>query len=187
MADVDRVIQAATQSGDTLTAAPLEHIMRARTILNAGRLSQLLYAALELRFALERITQMELIFAESATNRMLDEYRPVKKLAHLRTLAPESAFPHDVEIRHAVTGEWSKIGEYRPLDEAKVATINGRLGDLLHAKDTLMLGIPGREPWYRETYVFLCETADFLAAAYEGNTQFFSYEGLEHIRLVRRG
>lgn len=187
MTDVDRVIRAATRSGDTLTAAPLEHIARARAILTRGQLSQLLYAALELRLALERITQLELVFSESASNRMLDEYHPVKKLANLRSLAPESEFPHDVEIRHAVTGEWSKIGEYRPLDLRRVAAINGKLGDLLHAKDGLMLGIPDREPWYHETYVFLCETADFLTAAYEDNTQFFSYEGLEHIRLVRRG
>ena len=183
---VDSVLRAATRSGRTLTASPLEHIARARAILDRGDLSELLYAALELRFALERIIQLELIFAESATNRMLDEYHPVKKLSLLRALAPETEFPHDVEMRHAITGEWSKIGEYRPLEMKQVAFINGRLGDLLHAKDKLMLGIPEREPWYRETYVFLSETAEFLTDAYKDNTQFFSYEGLDHIRLVRQ-
>lgn len=185
MADVDRDIGAADSSGDTLTASPREHIARARAILERRRLSQILYAALELRFALERIVQLELLMSNSATARMLDEYRPVKKLAHLRSLAPESAFPHDVEIRHAATGEWSKIGEYHPLDKARVAFVNGRLGDMLHTKDGLMLGIPDREPWYRESYDFLCETADYLSEAYENNTQFFTYEGLDHIRLVR--
>lgn len=187
VSDVERVIRGAARSGNLLTANPREHIARARAILKGGNLSELLYAALELRFALERIIQTELMFSESATNRMLDEYHPVKKLALLRSLAPETEFPHDLEIRHAVTGEWSKIGEYRPLDEKQVVLINGRLGDLLHAKDGLMLGMPEREPWYRETYVFLSKTADFLGEAYEDNTQYFSYEGLDHIRLVRRG
>ncbi|MBN1458449.1 MAG: hypothetical protein JXA57_02865 [Armatimonadetes bacterium] len=186
MTDVDRVIAAARRSGDTLTANPREHIARARRILARGQLSELLYAALELRLALERITQTELVFSELASNRMLDQYSASKKVANLRKLAPESEHRHDVEIRHAVTGEWSKIGEYRPLDQQRANEINGRLGDLLHAKDGLALGMPDREPWYRDTYVFLCETVDFLGELYEDNTQFFSYEGLEHIRLVRR-
>lgn len=171
---------------DTLTASPKEHIVRARAILRRGRLSEMLYAALELRFALERITQVELIMADSATNRMLDQYSASKKVASLRQLAPESAVPHDIEIRHATTGEWSKIGEYRPLDQKRASEAYGRLGDLLHAKDGLMLGIPDREPWYRETYEFLELTADFLEEASRDNDQFFSYEGLDHIRMVPR-
>lgn len=113
MTDVDRVIAAARRSGDTLTANPREHIARARRILARGQLSELLYAALELRFALERIAQTELVFSESASNRMLDQYSASKKVANLRKLAPESEHRHDVEIRHAVTGEWSKIDEGR--------------------------------------------------------------------------
>jgi len=186
MIDVDQVLLAAKRSGDTLTASPCEHILRARRILERGRLSELLYAALELRFAIERITHLELLFADSASNQMLNEYSASKKIAILRQLAPDSAILHDVEIQHAVTGEWSKIGEYHPLDHLRANKINGRLGDLLHAKDDLMLGMPDREPWYRETYVFLCEAADFLGESYEGNTQFFSYEGLDHVRLVPR-
>ena len=186
MSDFERVLQKVVRSGDTLTASPLEHIARARAILRSCRLSQILYAALELRLALERITQLELIMADESTSRMLDEYQPGKKVASLRQLAPASAVPHDIEIRHAVTGEWSKIGEYRPLDQRRVNEVYGRLGDLLHAKDGLMLGIPAREPWYRQTYEFLVETADFLEASYKDNDQFFSYEGLDHIRMVPR-
>ncbi len=184
MAGFERILRAAKRSGSTLTGSPREHIKRARRILERGDLSELLYSALELRFALERITQLELMFSASASNRMLDEYSASKKVANLRQLAPDSAFPHDVEVRHEVTGEWSKIGEYRPLDQRRTNEINGRLGSLLHAQDGLMLGIPDREPWYRDTYVFLCETADFLSESYEDNTQFFSYEGLDHVRLV---
>lgn len=186
VSDFDRVLQAAQRSGDTLTASPREHVQRARKILERGRLSELLYAALELRFALERITQLELIFADDASNNMLKDYTASKKVLNLRQLAPASAFPHDIEMRHAVTGEWSKIAEYRPIDYQRVAWIYGRLGDLLHAKDDLMLGMPDT-PWYRDTYEFLLETCDFLSEAYEDNTQFFAYEGLDHIRMVRRG
>jgi hypothetical protein len=185
MSDFDRVLRAAKRSGDTLTANPREHIKRARTILQRGRLSEILYAALELRFAAERIPQLELIFAESASNRMLDEYSPVKKVASLRQLAPESEFAHDVEMLNRATGEWVKVAEYRPLDKSRISTIKGRLGALLHPRDDLMLGMP-EEPWYRETYEFLCDSIDFLSDAYEGNTQFFTYEGVDHIRLRRR-
>jgi len=185
VSDFDQVLQAAKRSGET-TANPREHIQRARRILARGSLSELLYAALELRFALERITQLELIFADEASNRMLKDYTASKKVLNLRQLAPDSAFPHDIEMRHAVTGEWNKIAEYRPIDYQRVAWVYGRLGDLLHAKDDLMLGMP-EAPWYRDTYEFLLETCDFLSDAYEDNTQFFTYEGLDHIRMVRRG
>jgi hypothetical protein len=184
VSDFDQVLGKARLSGDTLTSSPLEHIARARALLRGGRLSQVLYAALELRFALERITQLELIMADSATNGMLDQYQADKKVGSLRRLAPDSAMPHDIEIRDAVTGEWSKVGQYRPLDQRRVSEVYGRLGGLLHAKDGLMLGVPDREPWYRQTYEFLCETADFLEEAYRGNDQFFAYEGLDHVRLV---
>ena len=185
LSDFERVLRDAKRSGNTLTASPLEHIKRARQILDRGNLSELLYAALELRFALERITQLELIFADDASKKMLDDYSASKKVLHLRRLAPESEFPHDIEMRHAVTGEWSKIGEYRPIDQRRVAGAYGRLGDLLHAKDALALGMP-ETPWYRETYEFLAETCDFLRQAYEDNDQFYAYQGLDHIRMVRR-
>lgn len=122
----------------TLTADPAEHLKRAKRILRKGQLSELLYAALELRFALERMAQRELIFMDMATNRMLKEYDPVKKVKNLQRLAPEAAFAHEIYLVNKATGERFKWAEYKPLDKVRVAEIQGRLGDLLHPKDTLL-------------------------------------------------
>jgi hypothetical protein len=170
-------------SGFTLTASPAEHIKRAREILVRGRLSEILYAALELRFAVERMAQGDLIFADAASNRMLAEPSPVKKVGALRRMAPASEFAHDIFMINKVTGERHKIGEYKPLDKARVAQIKGRLGDLLHPKDTLMLGDPS-EPWYAETRLFLEQSLNYLAEVNDGNSGFFTYEGLDHIEMV---
>ena len=109
----------------TLTANPAEHIKRARKILRRGRLSELLYAAIELRFALERMAHRELIFAELASNRMLKEYDPVKKVANLHRLAPDAAFVHEIYLVNKATGERLKWAEYKPLDKPRVAAIQG--------------------------------------------------------------
>ena len=59
-----------------LTASPVEHLLRAERMLRWGNRSELLYAALEIRFALERMTQKELIFAKMSSNKMMDEPSP---------------------------------------------------------------------------------------------------------------
>jgi len=169
----------------TLTANPAEHIKRAREILRRGRRSELLYAALELRFAVERMAQTDLIFSESSSNRMLAEPDPVKKIGAFRSVAPESEFAHDIFMVNKSTGERHKIGEYKPLDKARVAQIKGRLGDLLHPKDTLFLGDPD-DPWYSETKQFLEQSLDYLSDVYKDNAGFSTYEGLDHIAMVRR-
>lgn len=168
----------------TLTASPAEHIKRARKILRRGRLSELLYAALELRFALERMAQRDLVFAEMASNRMLRECDPVKKLANLHRLAPDAAFVHEIYLVNKATGERLKCAEYKPLDKPRVAAIQGRLGDLLHPKEGLLLGIPG-DPWYIETKRFLSEAMDYLSEVYKDNAPFFAYEGLAQFELVK--
>lgn len=168
----------------TLTANPSEHIERARRILKRGRLSELLYAALELRFALERMAQKDLILASMASNRMLDEYNPVKKLSHLHRLNPNSAHEHEIYMVNKKTGERFKWGNYKPLNKSRVSSIQGRLGDLLHPKDGLSLGMPD-DPWYLNTRKFLIESLDYLQTVYKDNTSFFAFEGLEHIEMVK--
>jgi hypothetical protein len=168
----------------TLTANPVEHIKRARKILRRGRLSELLYAALELRFALERMAHRELVFAELASNRMLKEYDPVKKVANLHRLAPDSVFVHEIYIVNKATGERLKWADYKPLDKARVSEIQGRLGDLLHPKEGLLLGIPD-DPWYIETKRFLTEALDYLSGVYKDNAPFFFYEGLDQLEMVK--
>lgn len=170
----------------TLTANPAEHLRRARRILQRRRLSELLYAALELRFALERMAQRDLLFSEMASNRVLKEYDPVKKVSNLRRLAPDTAFTHEIYLLNQATGERIKWAEYKPLDKARVAAIQGRLGDLLHPKEGLMLGIPD-DPWYVATRQFLDESLEYLDRVHKDNAPFFAYEGLDQFEMVRVG
>lgn len=168
----------------TLTANPAEHLRRAKKYLKRGRLSELLYAAVELRFALERMAQRDLLLTELASERILKEYDPSKKLANLYRIAPEAAYAHDIFLLNRNTGERIKWAEYKPLDRVRVAEIKGRLGDLLHPKDGLKLGIPD-DPWYKDTTRFLNETAQYLSMVYEDNTPFFAYEAIENFEMVR--
>jgi hypothetical protein len=168
----------------TLTAGPAEHLRRAKNILKRRRLSELLYAGVELRFALERMAQRDLLLTELASERMLKECDPSKKLANLHRIAPGAAYAHDIFLFNKKTGERLKWGEYKPLDRERVAAIKGRLGDLLHPKDGLRLGIPD-DPWYIETMRFLNETAEYLSIIYKDNSSFFTYEGLDNFELVR--
>lgn len=88
------------------------------------------------------MAQKELILAKMASNRMLDEYEATKKVASLHRLDPNAAFTHDIFLLNKKTGERFHWGVYKPLDKAKVSKIQGRLGDLLHPKDGLLLGVP---------------------------------------------
>src|SRR4030042_4956129 len=157
----------------TLTADPAEHLKRAKRFLKRGRLSELLYAALELRFALERMAQRDLLLTELASERVRKEYDPSKKLANLYRIAPAAAYAQDIVFLNKKTGERFKWAEYKPLDRARVSEIKGKLGDLLHPKDGLRLGIPD-DPWYEDTVRFLNETAQYLSMVYEDNTPFFA-------------
>lgn len=168
----------------TLTASPAEHLKRARKILKYGSLSELLYAAIEIRFALERMTQKELIFAENSSNKMLDETSPVKKVSNTHKLNPDSAFHHEVYLINPQTKERYRWGTYKPLDKKKVSYINGRLGDLLHPKEGLRLGIPN-DPWYISTKSFLNESRDYLAEICKDNAGFFSNVGSKNMELVK--
>ena len=115
---------------------------------------------------------------------MWKEYDAGKKLANVRRIAPESAFPHEIYIVDKVTGERFRWGAYKPLQSTRVARINGRLGDLLHAKVGLNLGIRD-DPWYVNTRRFLEETADYLMERNTDSTPFFTFEGLDHVELIR--
>ena len=97
------------------------------------------------------------------------------------TITPD---PHEIYLVIRETGERIKWGEYKPLDKARVAELQGRLGNLLHPKRGLSRGI-SNDPWYTNTHAFLRESAEYLAERYEGNTPFFTLSGIDHIELVR--
>lgn len=168
----------------TLTANSAEHLKRAKKILKRGRLSELLYAAIELRFALERMAHRDLLFAELASNRMLKEPDPSKQVANLHRLAPAAAHAHEIYLVNKETGERLKWGEYKPLDRTRVSTIQGRLGDLLHPKDGLALGVRS-DPWYFSTRRFLEESTEYLSSVYKDNSPFFAYEGVDNFEMVK--
>lgn len=169
----------------TLTANPAEHLKRARRILKRGKLSELLYAAVEIRFALERIVQRDMLFADKASNRMREEYDPIKQISNLRKLYPDSEFQHEVYIINRATGERTKWEETRPIRKSRAKEIKGRLGDILHPKWGIPLGMPD-DPWYTETKTFLAESIAYLDELANTQNSFFYYDGLELFERVRK-
>ena len=144
-----------------LTADPREHLRRAKRLLRTRKNSHLLYAALEIRFALERLTHNDL-FNDSISNNVRKKYQPSKKLRGLNKAEPGATVPHTMVLVHRQTGQKVPWGEFYPLDPARVSQIEGRLGDLLHPKVALPLGVAD-SPWYQETRAFLWEAHDYLA------------------------
>jgi len=122
--------------------------------------------------------------ANRATQRMVDEHDPVKKTKNLRRLSGEASHAQQIFLINKATGERVSCGQYKPLDLTKVKEIQGRLGDLLHPKRGLGLGLPN-DPWYEQTRDFLVETHAYLYEASKANTPFFAFEGLDHIEMVR--
>jgi hypothetical protein len=168
---------------ENLTANPREHLKRACKLLK-GQNSQLLYAALEIRFAVERMTFHELALAEKVSNKALKDNDPVKRLAALHRLDEDSKYPHAIYLVDRDSGKRYDWGQYKPLDKQRIKTIEGRLGDLLHAKQGLSLGISD-DPWYTQTRQFLKETLDYLEGVIKDNTPFFAFKGLDRIEMVR--
>lgn len=70
------------------------------------------------------------------------------------------------------------------MDEERVRQIQGKLGDLLHPKVGLRLGI-SNDPWYTETREFLSASIDYLSTVLMNNTPFFAFEGLDFIEMVK--
>jgi hypothetical protein len=167
---------------ENLTANPREHLHRALRHLRKDN-SQLLYAALEIRLALERMTDHEVVLASAASRGVLKKNDPVKETNYLRVLDEASQFPHKVILRNKETGESIDFGQYKPLDSKKVRDIDGRTGNLLHAKHGIPYGVTDH-PWYGETREFLRESAGYLLERYEGNTPFFAFENIDHIEMV---
>jgi hypothetical protein len=168
-----------------LTADPKEHLRRARKLLKKDN-SHLLYAALEIRCALERVVQTELVFAEKATTRSIQEPDPIKKLKALYRLSNDARYAHKIILVNQETGERFDWAEYNPLDLDRVRAIQGQLGDLLHPKLGLHLGVRN-DPWYRETRAFLADSEAYLSQVIKTSTPFFSYEGLPHIEMEKLG
>jgi len=169
---------------EPLTADPNEHLRIAKKLLNKNKNSLLLYAALEIRFALERMTQRELIFAEKISKKALKEYDPVKKRKALSRVDKDADYPHKIYFINKKTGKKFGWGEYKPLNLKKVNQINGKLGNLLHPKNGLFLGI-SNDKWYQDTRNSLAESIEYLSNILEDNHPYFAYAHLDQFELVR--
>lgn len=167
-----------------LTADPKTHLKRARRLLRRRHNSLLLYAALELRFAMERIAQNDL-YISSIANRARKKYDPVKKINALRRAEPDSANMHRMVLFNKKTGIEVDFGTYKPLDQQRVAQIQGRLGDLLHPKVGLPLGV-ANAPWYLETREFLWETFRYLQEVAKERSAFLGQDGVDDMWEIKR-
>ena len=170
-------------NSSNLTADPKEHLKRARKMLRTNKNSLLLYIAVELRFALERIINFQVLLADGSNN-MLKEYDPVKKRKYISILDPVANFAHNIFYRDKETNKKYLWGVYKPIDINKVSYIKGRLGDLLHAREGIRLGVSD-DNWYLETRRFLNESVKYLSNHIKNNAQYFSVKNLKSFQVEK--
>lgn len=169
----------------TLTANPAEHIKRAKKMLKKKDNSLILYVAIELRFTLERMVHSQIIFANGASNNMINEKDPVKKRKNLSKLDNNSDSPHEIIYTNHKTKESIKWADYKPLDTAKVEEIKGKLGDILHAKDGLFLGIPD-DPYYLKTNKFLNDSLEYLESRLKDYNNYFPLKDIKEMKFIKK-
>ena len=169
---------------ENLTASPKEHLKRARKLLKGAKNNLLLYAALEIRFALERIVHNELVLSDKATNKALDMYDPSKKRKIMSILDDNVNYRHKIFFINKKTNEKEYRGVYKPLPQEKVNNIKGRLGDLLHAREGLSLGV-SNDNWYVQTRNFLFESLEYLTKYLKDNEKYFFYAESNKYELVK--
>jgi len=169
---------------ENLTADPKEHIKRANNLLKKKKNSLLLYAALEIRFAAERIIDNQLAFAETVSKKTLKKYDPAKKRKAMTAIDPNSDHPHKILLINKETGEKFDWGTYKPIELEKIKEIRNKLGDLLHPKVGSKLGI-SNDPWYIETRRFLKESTEYLSDKLANNEYYFAYKNLNNFELIK--
>ncbi len=169
---------------ENLTADPKEHIKRARRLLKRASNHLLLYAALELRFALERIVHNELYFSEKATNRSLEMYDPSKKRKIMTKIDNNVNYSHKIFYIDKKTNKKIYWGNYRPLPQENINFIKGKLGDLLHAREGIKLGI-SNDNWYLQTRKFLNDSLDMLSNHINSNERYFMYSDSDKFEMIK--
>ncbi len=168
-----------------LTADSHEHIKRAKILLSKLDNSLLLYAALELRFAIERIIHNQLTLSDNHTFKAKSKNDPKRKKLIMKKIDPESDHNYNIYYVDQNTGERTFWGEYKNIPARRVKEIEGNLGNLLHMKLHLKLGIAD-DPWYRETRSFLNDTANYLDERITGSCYYFSLKDLDCIEFERK-
>lgn len=168
-----------------LTADPKEHIRRAKILLEQYDDSLLLYSALELRLAIERIAHNQLTLSEDHTMNAKGKSDPKRKKLIMKKIDPESDFDYDIFYIDPKSKQKTYWGEYKNIPEKTVKEIEGKLGNLLHMKLGLKLGI-AEDPWYSETRSYLTKTLIYLKERISGSSYYFSYKDLENFEFERK-
>jgi len=167
-----------------LTADPKEHLKRAEELLKKKDNSLILYAALEIRFATERMVDSQLQFSEEVSENTLKKYDPVKKKKAMTKIDLESDYEQEIYLTNRENGDKIKWGMYKPLELEEIRKIRDRLGDLLHPKVGLNLGIPN-DPWYVETKLFLNKSLKYLKDNLIDNNYYFAYKNMDHFEFIK--
>ena len=168
-----------------LTADPKEHIKRAKTLLDLKNNALLLYSALELRLAIERLQHNQLSLSEHATINNKKGNDPKRKKLIMNNIDPNSDHDYKIYFTDPENGTWTYWGEYKNISTEKIKTIEGRLGNLLHIKIGLKLGIKD-DPWYGDTRKFLSDTIDYLDERLTDSDYYFSFTDIDNFDLVRK-
>jgi len=167
---------------ENLTADPEEHLKRAESLLKKKKNSLLLYAALEIRFASERMIDNQLSLADNVSKKTLKKYDPVKKKKAMTKLDPNSDKHQKIFFINKDTGQRFSWGTYKPVELDKIKDIKNKLGDLLHPKVGLNLGISD-DPWYLETRKFLVDSLVYLKDNMKNNKFYFAYSNVDNFEM----
>lgn len=168
-----------------LTADPKENIRRAKILLGQYDDSLLLYCALELRMAIERIVHNQLTLSEDHSMSAKGKNDPKRKKIIMNKIDPESNFNYNIYYIDPETKKKVYWGEYKNIPAKTVNEIEGKLGNLLHMKLGLMLG-NSEDPWYSETRSFLTKTSIYLEERTSGSSYYFSYKDLDNFEFERK-
>ena len=168
-----------------LTADPKEHLRRAELLLRKNNNAFLLYAALELRLATERIQHNQYTMYENHSLKSKRQSDPVRKKLIQEQIDPESDSDYIIYFTEPQTGNRILWGEYKNIPENRVKKIEGRLGNLLHMKLGLKLGVAD-DLWYHETRSFLESTTDYLKERTEGSCYYFSFKDLDGFQFEKK-
>lgn len=168
-----------------LTADPKEHVRRAKSLLDLKNNALLLYAALELRLATERLQHNQLSLSENATINNKKGNDPKKKKLIMNNIDPNSDFDYEIYYNDSENGNKAYWGEYKNISTQQIKTIEGKLGNLLHMKVGLKLGIKD-DPWYIETRKFLNDTAEYLTERLTNSDYYFSFKDLDNFELIKK-
>lgn len=162
-----------------LTADPKEHVLRAKILLDTQNDSFLLYAALELRLAIERIMHNQYTLSPDQSMDGKRRNDPKRKKLIMNIIDPES--DHDYKVYYIDPKDQSKIfwGIYKNIPRQKVKEIDGKVGNLLHMHLGLNLGLAG-DSWYMETRDFLNRTADYLKERITDSLFYFSFTDVDN-------